>query len=174
MPKAAYCDECKRYVWVTSTGCENGHPMPCLRNVHEAQSLGAPSSTQASEPNGPAEANGVAGLFSRVNPRVRGAVLLVFGIILAKWQIYDPLHALQLGLQSVVTSSVLLGFAVLFPVMGLLYVVFGERADSFFRNLRIDPKHLDVKSVAIILVVAAPVIGLYIWVSAQLSAQGYH
>lgn len=39
MGKAAYCSECKGTVWMTETGCENGHPMSCLRNVHETDSI---------------------------------------------------------------------------------------------------------------------------------------
>jgi uncharacterized RDD family membrane protein YckC len=39
MPRAAYCSECQRYVWVSDAGCENGHPKPCLRNVHETAAL---------------------------------------------------------------------------------------------------------------------------------------
>jgi len=42
MPKAAYCSECKRVVWMNDTGCENGHRMSCLRNVHETDSIAAP------------------------------------------------------------------------------------------------------------------------------------
>lgn len=37
MPKAAYCSECSRYVWVTGNGgCANGHPRARLRGEYEA------------------------------------------------------------------------------------------------------------------------------------------
>lgn len=40
MPKAAYCSECGRVVWLTETGCENGHPMSCVRDVREVEHPG--------------------------------------------------------------------------------------------------------------------------------------
>lgn len=49
MPKAAYCSECHRVVWMTDTGCDSGHPMSCLRNVHETQSIAAPPAVAASD-----------------------------------------------------------------------------------------------------------------------------
>jgi hypothetical protein len=41
MPKVAYCSECKHDVRMTETGCENGHPMSCLRNVRDPGQPGA-------------------------------------------------------------------------------------------------------------------------------------
>jgi Protein of unknown function (DUF2510) len=40
MPKVAYCSQCKHEVGMTETGCENGHPMSCLRNVHDSERPG--------------------------------------------------------------------------------------------------------------------------------------
>jgi hypothetical protein len=56
MGKAAYCSECKGTVWMTETGCANGHPMSCLRNVHEADSIdpsAAPGGWGVSLPSAP-------------------------------------------------------------------------------------------------------------------------
>lgn len=53
MPKAAYCSECQRVVWMTDTGCESGHPMSCLRNVHETQSIVTAPSVAASQVRSP-------------------------------------------------------------------------------------------------------------------------
>jgi len=43
MAVAAYCSECKGYVWMSAEGsCTNGHPRSCLRDVHEAAELPTP------------------------------------------------------------------------------------------------------------------------------------
>lgn|GEM_PF-3310794 len=56
MGTAAYCSECRGYVWLGPDGaCSNGHARPFLRDVHEAATLPSPIGVP---PAGSASAHG--------------------------------------------------------------------------------------------------------------------
>jgi hypothetical protein len=173
MPKAAYCSECKRFVWMVETGCEMGHPMSCLRNVHDADALPLPTPVSSAPASTSSRTNPVARLFGRLDARLQGVIYLAIGLGLAKWQIFDPLNARALGLSHVYISFWLVGLAVILPVVGLAHIAFGQAALTFLEGLSGDPLHPSGKSVAITLAVSLPTVAAIALVMWQLNAQGY-
>ncbi len=85
--------------------------------------------------------------------RLRGLVLLIIGLGMAKWQIYDPLHAKENGVTEVTISSTMLALAIMLPVLGLAIMLAGNGIEKFFTDMQIDPKRLNWKSVAFLLTV---------------------
>src|SRR6266702_535268 len=55
---------------------------------------------------------------AKLGTRSRGLLMMIFGLGLAKWQVYDPLHAREQGLEQVTVDAVLVGLAVLLSVFG--------------------------------------------------------
>ena len=55
---------------------------------------------------------------AKLGTRSRGLLMLIIGLGLAKWQVYDPLHAREQGLEQVTVDSLLVGLAVLLSVLG--------------------------------------------------------
>lgn len=106
--------------------------------------------------------------------RLRGLVLLLVGLGMAKWQIYDPLHAKENGVTEVTISSTMMALAIMLPVLGLAIMLAGNGFEKFFADIRVDPKRLSWKSVAFLLAMALIGGGAWIWVEMALSAQGYH
>ncbi len=106
--------------------------------------------------------------------RLRGLVLLIVGLGMAKWQIYDPLHAKENGVTEVTINSTMMALGILLPVLGLAIVVAGNGIEKFFADMRVDPKRLNWKSVVFLLTMALVGGGAWIWVQMALSAQGYH
>jgi len=98
---------------------------------------------------------------------------LVVGLVLAKWQIYDPLNARELGLSHVFVSPALVVLAVLLLFMGTVYVAFGDRADAMLRFLRVEPKNLTGKGIAVFVLALLLFVALIFFVLAQLYGQGY-
>jgi hypothetical protein len=62
-------------------------------------------------------------------------------LLLAKWQIYDPLHAAEQNKQEVWVCAELVGSAVFLPAAGILLVLLGKRINRF----AIDPQNLSPK-----------------------------
>ncbi len=106
--------------------------------------------------------------------RLRGLVLLLVGLGFAKWQIYDPLHALENGVTEVTISSTMMALAIFLPVLGLAIVVAGNGVERFFETLRVDPKRLSAKNVVFLLLMTALGGSAWIWVQMALTAQGFH
>ena len=110
---------------------------------------------------------------AKLGTRSRGLLMLIIGLGLAKWQIYDPLHAREQGLEQVTVSSLLVGLAVLVSVLGAATVVMGDRLERVFEDIRIDPKRLNWKSIAVLLLMTLVAGSIWIWIRFELSAQGY-
>jgi hypothetical protein len=100
--------------------------------------------------------------------------MLIIGLGLAKWQVYDPLHAREQGIEQVTIYSLLVGLAVLLPILGVATLVMGDRLERIFEDIKIDPKRLNWKSIAILLLMALLGGSTWIWILLELSAQGYH
>ncbi len=105
--------------------------------------------------------------------RSRGLLVLIIGLALAKWQIYDPLHAREQGLERVTISSLLIGLAILLSVFGAAMLILGDRFEKIIGNLQIDPKRLNWKSTAFLVLIALVGGSIWVWVQLELSAQGY-
>src|SRR2546425_7871873 len=73
---------------------------------------------------------------TKLSTRSRGLLMLIIGLGLAKWQIYDPLHAREQGLEEVTVSSLLVGLAVLVSVLGAATLVMGDRLERIFEDIR--------------------------------------
>ena len=106
-------------------------------------------------------------------PRLVGVGLLAVGVLLAKWQIYDPLNAAELGRERVFIHAGLIGLGVMLPAAGILHVIFGGRINDFFRRFAHDPNNLRVSDVLLLLGIAAPQLALVIYIVASLERQGY-
>jgi len=116
--------------------------------------------------------NGNNSLWDRF-PRLIGVYLLAVGLLLAKWQIYDPLNAANLGRERVFLHVGLIGLGVFLPAAGILHLVFGSRMNEVFRRFAIDPNNLRVSEVLVLLGMAAPLCALVIYIVASLERQGY-
>jgi len=99
--------------------------------------------------------------------------MLIIGLGLAKWQVYDPLHAREQGLEQVTVDSLLVGLAVLLSVFGAAALVMGDRLERIFEDIRIDPKRLNWKSITVLLLMTLMAGSTWIWILLELSAQGY-
>jgi hypothetical protein len=104
-------------------------------------------------------------------PRLMGIVSIVAGLILAKWQIYDSLHAAEQHKSQVTIYSTLVAGAVFLPAYGVLLVLFGRWPIQWFR---IDPQNLSVKNTVCSLLFAAIGIVVFLFVLSSLESQGFH
>ena len=68
---------------------------------------------------------------SNRHPRIIGVVMIVVGLLLAKWQIYDPLHAVEQRKHKVWLLSYLIWAGVYLPAYGLSLLVFGKRPNQW-------------------------------------------
>ncbi len=107
-------------------------------------------------------------------PRLRGAVLLLAGLGLAKWQIYDPLHAAENGVHEVTLYGLAQFLGIILPLLGLAMVLAGHGVERFLHTLRFDPKRLNWKSAVFLLFFVGLGIYAWEWVNHALTAQGYH
>jgi hypothetical protein len=82
-------------------------------------------------------------------PRIMGTIFLVVGLLLAKWQIYDPLHAAEQRKQLVWIHHGLIALAILLPVYGILLLLFGKKPNEWFV---INPKDVRWKNAAILII----------------------
>jgi hypothetical protein len=105
--------------------------------------------------------------------RFLGMVLLVLGLWLAKWQIYEPLHASELGIREHTTSSTAIGLGLLLPLVGAGYVVFGSAFDKVMAHLKVDKDNLNAKNVISIVVFAIIFISVFVFVESKLDEQGF-
>jgi hypothetical protein len=104
---------------------------------------------------------------SNRRPRLVGLVLLVAGLLAAKWQIYDPIHAPRQGMWIV---HELLALGILLPPYGLLLLLFGRRPNEWFK---MDPSNLSLKSVAYLLLVVFLAFAVFFLVVGAIERQGF-
>ena len=104
------------------------------------------------------------------HPRLVGVGLLVVGLFLAKWQIYDPLHAAELGRPEVHIYAILVALGVFLPPLGMSYLVFGRRASEW---IQIDPQNLSFASVSYLLCFMGIGLTILFYVLSSLEKQGY-
>ncbi|SRR6266480_280513 len=110
---------------------------------------------------------------TKLSTRSRGLLMLIIGLGLAKWQVYDPLHAREQGLEQVTVDSLLVGLAVLLSVLGVASLVMGDRLERIFEDIRFDPKRLNWNSISVLLLMTLVAGSVWIWILFELSAQGY-
>ena len=103
-------------------------------------------------------------------PRRMGGVFLIISAALAKWQIYNPLHAAENGKQSVWTWGVLVSLAIILFLYGFALIVFGKRTNEW---VKFDPNNLNWKQAAFLIIFAIVGLAIYIWIDRSLAAQGY-
>ena len=108
-------------------------------------------------------------------PRLRGLLILVVGLLVARWQIWEPLHAAQLGMQSVTVWSWGVFAAVALPWLGLAYLIFGSRVDRHLLLFNMmDRNNLSKRDVTFLLLGSVPVMILWVVIDQSLRAAGYH
>jgi hypothetical protein len=107
---------------------------------------------------------------SNRRPRVIGAILIAVGLFVARWQIYDPLHAAEQHKEKVWVLAYLVGFAIIGPAWGLLLLLFGKRPNEWFK---FDPQNLSLKSAASLIAFAAIGVIAIFYVIHSLEIQGY-
>jgi hypothetical protein len=103
-------------------------------------------------------------------PRLVGLGLVLVSAALAKWQIYDPLHAAERGQTTVWLSGKLVTLAISLGLCGLALLVLGTRANRWFE---FDPQNLGWKPVLVLGGVAVLCLAIYIVVELTLAAHGY-
>ena len=103
-------------------------------------------------------------------PRIIGIVFIVLGLLLAKWQIYDPLHAAEQHKHEVWILSELVVMAIALPAYGVLLLLFGKRPNEWFK---INPENLSWKNTVCLLAFAGVCIAVFIFVLGSLESQGY-
>jgi hypothetical protein len=108
-------------------------------------------------------------IFNR-RPRLVGIILITVGLLLAKWQIYDPLHAAEQRKEQVWILSYLVGAGVYLPALGFLQLLFGNRPNRWFA---FDPQKLSLKNTVSLLLFGGIGIAVIFFVIASLESQGY-
>ena len=108
--------------------------------------------------------------FSERHPRISGAAYLLVAAPLAKWQIYDPLHALEHGRPNLWVSGWLIGLAVLLGVYGAAMCVFGRTAVEW---LRVDPQNMSWRFAIAASAVAFSGLAVFVLVMLRLADYGY-
>ena len=103
-------------------------------------------------------------------PRIMGIVYIAVGSLLAKWQIYDPLHAAAQHKQEVWILSYLVAAAIALPAYGVLLLLFGKRPNEWFK---IDPQNLSWKNTVSLLAFAGVCLAVIFFVIGTLESQGY-
>jgi len=103
-------------------------------------------------------------------PRIIGIVMIVVGLLVAKWQIYDPLHAAEQHRREVWILSELIGLAIYGPAYGVLLLLFGRRPNQWFK---FDPQNLSLKNVLSLLAFGAVGLAAIFYVIGSLESQGY-
>ena len=130
--------------------------------------------TPARRPRGTLNARGDESLGDLMNQRLRGAIILAVGLWLAKWQIWDPLHAAELGLEEVTIYKAALVGAVALPPVGLFFLLFGEKAKEFFAAMGdMDSSNLTKGNVVSLVVFLAIMLVVGSLITQELNAQGY-
>jgi hypothetical protein len=109
-------------------------------------------------------------IISNRHPRAIGLALLVVGLICAKLQIYDPLHAAEMGREKVWVYWAFVALGVSGPIMGLLFLVFGSRPNVWFK---FDPQNLRLKNVLALLAFAGAQLAILFYILRALELQGY-
>ena len=99
-----------------------------------------------------------------------GLIFIVISLGLAKWQIYDPLHAAAEGRKQVWIHSSLLAAAIALGPYGILLLLFGRKPNDWFK---IDPENINWKNALFLGAFALFGLGVYIYIDRQLALQGY-
>jgi hypothetical protein len=107
---------------------------------------------------------------SNQRSRLRGLGLLVIGLACAKLQIYDPLRAAEMGLETVWIHFIFVSMGVVGTFMGVLYLIFGSRPNKWFK---FDPQRLQVRNVFALLAAAGVQLAIIFYVLHALRMQGY-
>jgi hypothetical protein len=133
-----------------------------------------PSPRNARRPRGTLNANGDESLGDLMNQRLRGLIILAIGLWLAKWQIWDPLHAAELGLEEVTIYKLALAGAVILPPLGLFFILFGEKAKAFFAAMSpMDPSNLTLRDFVLLGLFAVLLVPAGWFITDALEEQGY-
>jgi|KBSSwiStaDraftv2_1062776.scaffolds.fasta_scaffold279336_1 formate hydrogenlyase subunit 3/multisubunit Na+/H+ antiporter MnhD subunit len=104
-------------------------------------------------------------------PRAFGMLLFIVSLGLGKWQIYNPLHAAEDQRSEVWFSGKLIGLTIILGLYSILFIVFGNRPNQWFKA---DPGNVEWKNVVLIVIMVIIGLGVYLYVERQLAAQGYH
>src|SRR5688572_14685507 len=133
-----------------------------------------PSPRKPVRPRGTLNAHGDESLGDLMNQRLRGLIIFALGLWLAKWQIWDPLHAAELGLEEVTIYKAALAGAVALPPLGLFFLLFGVTAKAFFAAMSpMDSSDLTKGNVIALLVFLAVMLVVGSLLTQALKAQGY-
>lgn len=100
--------------------------------------------------------------------------MLIIGLGLAKWQVYDPLHAREQGIDQITVYSLLVALAVLLTIFGSGALLMGSRLEKILEDIRIDPKRSNWKSTTILLLMTLAAGSIWLWILLELSEQGYN
>jgi hypothetical protein len=103
-------------------------------------------------------------------PRTMGVIICLVGLLLAKWQIFNPLHAAEQRRNSIWIHAGLIASAIIFPVYGVLLMLFGKRPNEWFV---INPQNVGWKNTLILLVISGGCLVVFFSVINSLENQGF-
>ena len=103
-------------------------------------------------------------------PRTMGFIIVAISAALAKWQIYDPTHAIQLKRNTIWLSTACISLSFLCFVYGICLIFFGKKVNPWINS---HTEYFTLKKPYIFIAIAALVI-LHIWILYQLERQGFH
>jgi hypothetical protein len=104
------------------------------------------------------------------NKRVAGIVTLLLGAVFGKFFIFDVLRAAREGAAQITIYRSGIGISLACILLGMLYLILGERAE---RLIKFDKDNLKFLDVVILLTIAGAGLAGYVWVDMELSALGY-
>lgn len=104
------------------------------------------------------------------HPRIAGAILLLIALAIAKWQIYNPLHAAEYGYTELHVWPKLIGGAILLGAYGIVLCIFGDRLNA---SMPKDFQNISWQFAVVAAGLAFLGLAVYIFVMTRLTDQGY-
>ena len=156
---------CEKKNWMR-TGGKSSHGLMHLRKRTATEPYGRAFTSRETAMTNPFLESQMATRY----PRIWGVVLIAVGLWLAKWQIYDPLHAAEQHRKEVWILSELIALAVIGPAYGVLLLLFGRWPIRWFA---FNPENLNWKNTLSLVFFAASGVAAIFYVIGSLESQGY-
>ena len=108
--------------------------------------------------------------FAQRHPRIAGLIVLFVALALAKWQIYNPLHAAEYGYTELHIWPKLIAFAIMLGLYGLCLCIFGSDLNE---SMPVDFNNINWKVAVAASGLAFFGLAVYVYVMISLNDQGY-
>jgi hypothetical protein len=104
--------------------------------------------------------------------RVFGGAMILAGLVLAKFFVYDVMRAAEHGKEVAISVKLIVLIGIL-PTLGLIWLMLGQKAEQFMRPRGVGRQKMTPKQWLFTFVLIAPGLVLYFWMKARLAAMGY-